>query len=59
MKYDEAFKLATVASERENHIVYYSTKKLFKDILNIEKYLLQKPVCCGYLKRLGWDTRLS
>ena len=35
MKYDEAFQLATAASESDNHIVYKCAKKLHRDILNL------------------------
>ena len=35
MKYDEAFQLATAASESDNHVVYKCAKKLHRDILNL------------------------
>ena len=44
MKYDEAFQLATAASESDNHIVYKHAKKLHRYILNLENQVLEEPL---------------
>ena len=44
MKFDEAFQLATVVSENDNHIPYKCAKKLRRDILNLENQVLEEPL---------------
>ena len=44
MKFDEAFQLATAVSESDNHILYKCTKKLRRDIFNLENQVLEEPL---------------